>query len=332
MDTTWTQTRCQLEASWWWRSAVTDVSTGCDMLLTPTWLRSAGVLGILGLSWIRSVESGGNAPLLTTGLKLVTIQFFFHLLLLNFVFVWIQMYTSYSKNVISSWTIPAEKQSKTDLNAFDSAKSVQLHRQKTQWKPVNQEYRMTCTSEWNAAPALITVAHRVPYHCYSSCPPWKKACRFPWRKFPSAVRRDTPDSASSSDSSTSASFVPLCFTAATGITAPKPFSQQRPSVVGKQVSKFLTTFQFIPCEKLHLPPCLLPCSTSFHLHHSFFPWLLLPLPSAQLILIVLTRFIRLWPGVMSVITCWFAPPPLLTVLPCLPLVHPLAALGQQRPF
>lgn len=242
---------------------------------------------------------------------------------IEFVFVWIQIYTSYSKNVITSWTIPAEKWIKTDF----------CIEKKTQLKPVNQEYRMTCTSEWNAAPALITVAHSVPYHCYSSCPSWKKASRFPWRKVPSAVRRDTPDSASSSsDSSTSASFMPLCFIAAMGITAPKSFSQQRPSVVGKQVSKFLTTFQFIPCEKPHLPPCLLPCSTSFHLHHSFFPWLLLPLPSAQLILIVLTRFIRLWPGVMSVITCWFAPPPLLTVLPCLPLVHPLAALGLQRPF
>lgn len=64
---------------------------------------------------------------------------------------------------------------------------------------------------------------------------------------------------------------------------------------------------------------LLLCSTSFHLHGSFFPWLLLLPPSAQLILIVLTRFIRLWPGVISVITCWFSPPPLRTVLPCLPV-------------
>lgn len=106
------------------------------------------------------------------------------------------------------------------------------------------------------------IDHSVPYHCfffcYSSCPPWIKACRFPWRQVTSAVRRDTPDSAASSSS---ASFLPLCFIAATEITAPKSFSQQRPSVMGKQVSRFLKTFQFIRCEKPRLPPRLPPCST-----------------------------------------------------------------------
>lgn len=90
-------------------------------------------------------------------------------------------------------------------------------------KPVNQEYRMTCTSEWNPAPVVITWAVdgsqrcvSLLFLCYSSRPPWKKACRFPWRQVTSAVRGDTPDSPSSSS-------LPLCFIAARGITAPKSF-------------------------------------------------------------------------------------------------------------
>lgn len=104
-------------------------------------------------------------------------------------------------------------------------------------------------------------------------------------------------------------------------------SQQRPSVMGRKVLKFLKTFGFIRCEKPRLPSRPLPCSTSFHLHGSAFPWLLAagPFCSAYSYCTDLFHQTLTWGygcDHMLILLSFFSAP---TVLPCL-LGVPLAAL------
>lgn len=121
-----------------------------------------------------------------------------------------------------SWTIPAETENKSDFISFDSAESVQSRRKK---KKETGQSRVS-NDLGKRVKSSTGIDHSGSQHSVSpllfKLPCVKKACRFPWRPVTSEVWRDTPDSASSSDSSPSAS-LPLCFTAATGITAPKSF-------------------------------------------------------------------------------------------------------------
>lgn len=136
---------------------------------------------------------------------------------------------------------------------------------------------MTCTSEWNPAPAVITWAVDGSQRCVS-------LLFFLLFKLPSLEKKKKPSDIlegrlhqQSGETHLTVPPPPPCpfvLLRRGGLLHLNLFSQQRPSVMGRKVLKFLKTFGFIRCEKPRLPSRPLPCSTSFHLHGSAFPWLL----------------------------------------------------------
>lgn len=163
---------------------------------------------------------------------------------------------------------------------------------------------MTCTSVWNPAPASIPGAVDGSQRCasllfcYSSQPPWKRARSFPWRPVTSEVGEthltDPPRRHRA----------PF-FNCARGITAPKSSfpAAAPPRLMGKSYwnsSRLLGSFDVKSCVgPLARSPSPRPFISAAPSSPDFSP----PLPSAQLILIVLTGFVRVWPQVMGVITC-----------------------------